>query len=67
MKRNIEDKLFTAILAKNDIARELRDYNTGEPISVSIVEECLRQIEEYIGTGNQPSVDDIINDEKSMV
>jgi len=53
------DKHHTAILAKNDIDREIRD---GEPISVNKVLACLHQIEEYIGQGNQPSVDDILNE-----
>jgi hypothetical protein len=56
------DKQHTAILAKNDIAREIRDFNNGEPISASKVLACLYQIEEYIGQGNQPIVDDIINE-----
>ena len=67
MNRNIEDKLFTAILAKNDIAREVRDFNNGEPVSVSVILACIYQIEEYTGTGSQPSIDDIINDEKGRL
>lgn len=59
----MEDKLFTAILAKNDIARELRDYKNGEPISPTKIVHCLTQIEEYLGVANQPSVEDIINNQ----
>ena len=50
------NKKFDAILAKNDIARELKslDPNFG------FIEKCLYDIEKYIGEGNQPSVKDIM-------
>jgi hypothetical protein len=57
----MEEKQFIAILAKNSIAKEIRDFNNQEPVSMSIILACLLQIEEYIGQGNQPSIDDIIN------
>ena len=64
---DLETSKFTAILAKNDIARQLRNtIHSGESISVPVIEECLKQIEEYIGIGNQPSVEDIINSKQNI-
>lgn len=62
-----QEKLFNAILAKNNIARELRDYEPEGVISTSKIANCLIDIEEYLGTLNQPSVRDIINDETLSV
>ena len=56
----MEDKLFTAILAKNEIARQMKNNDTYG-ISVDIIMECLNQIEEALGTTNQPSVEDTFN------
>lgn len=60
------DKQFNAIIAKNHIARELGDYmrDTNNEISVPFVLSCLRDIEAYTGEGNQPNIDDIINETK---
>lgn len=56
------DKKFNAILAKNDIAREVRDsIQHREEMSTNQIMYCLNQIEAYIGEANQPSVNDIIN------
>ena len=49
-------KHFEAILAKNEIAR---DIASGDP-SFDYILANLRQIESYIGQGNQPSVEDIM-------
>ena len=66
-------KHFNAILAKNNIARELRDADTGASTKngLTFPSQCLvdrntllvllRDIETYTGEGNQPSIDDIIN------
>jgi hypothetical protein len=54
-----EDK-FEAILAKNRIARQLaRLKATGEEISINVILEDLKAIEKVIGQSNQPSVEDI--------
>lgn len=50
------DKHFNAILAKNDIAREIA---SGEP-NFDYILACLRQIESYIGEANQPDVNEIM-------
>lgn len=56
------DKKFDAILAKNDIARQVRDsIQHREPMSTDQIMYCLNQIEIYLGQDNQPSVNDIIN------
>lgn len=62
-------KHFNAILAKNNIAREVREYFNApqgdrEPIRIGYMINELKAIEEYIGEGNQPSVDSIINSER---
>lgn len=56
----MNQKHFDAILAKNNIARELRDMLNGDVASISFMRSCLKDIEAYIGEGNQPSVEDII-------
>lgn len=50
-------KHFDAIIAKNNIARELK---SSEP-NLGYIFWCLREIEDYTGEGNQPSVSDIID------
>jgi hypothetical protein len=52
----MKDTKFNAILAKNNIAREI----TKKEINVSYIESLLQDIENYIGTANQPSVSEII-------
>jgi len=52
---------FRAILAKNDIAREIKDYLKGEPLSISIIINRLRDIELYLGEANQPDITSILN------
>lgn len=56
----MDDKQFTAILAKNEIARQMKNNDT-EGISVGVILECLNQIEDFIGTANQPNVEDTFN------
>lgn len=53
-------KKFDAILAKNDIARYLRDNKIASEYLIY----CLKQIEAYTGEANQPSVDDILADDE---
>jgi len=54
-------KKFEAILSKNNIARELRDFiNRNEPMSTTAIIYALKQIEEYLGEDNQPSVEEIL-------
>lgn len=55
----MNDIKFNAILAKNEIAREIAK-SVNEGINVSYIESLLQDIENYIGTANQPSVTDII-------
>ncbi len=67
------DKKFNAILAKNNIAREVRDYlksntysedGSREPIHITHIIGELKAIEKYIGEANQPSVESIIGCEE---
>lgn len=53
-------KHFNAILAKNDIARELKK---DQP-NLGFIKVCLLDVEKYTGEGNQPSVTEIINCDK---
>jgi len=60
-------KHFDAIIAKNNIAEVIRQIEKGEFESISelpmqALEFDLATIEEYIGTGNQPSVDEVIHE-----
>lgn len=59
------EKHFNAILAKNEIARAIRDGSINDRTEQAVA--CLRDIESYIGEANQPSVDEIINDEKGWL
>lgn len=60
------NKHFEAILAKNNIAREIRDCEqNNDPISTEFIKNLLKDIEAYTGEGNQPSVEDIINSERN--
>lgn len=61
----MKDKKFNAILAKNEIAREIAKATT-EGISVSFIEAQLEIIENYLGTANQPSVTDIIGNNTDL-
>jgi hypothetical protein len=54
------DKHFNAICAKNAIAHELKNYASGHNINFGYVKARLKEIELYIGEGNQPSVESII-------
>lgn len=63
--KNFSDKHFEAILAKNDIAREIKNYYNGEDIiSEKFILNCLKTIEEFIGESNQPSIKNIIECKK---
>ena len=53
---------FNAILAKNEIAREIAK---GE-LNVSRIESLLQDIENYLGTANQPSVNEIISNNTDL-
>lgn len=57
---------FDAVLAKNMIAREIRDYlqsppGEREPIDIHYIIGELQILERYIGEMNQPSVKEIID------
>ena len=54
------DKHFQAILAKNDIARELRSCDDQAGLNMNLIRAYLDNIEAYIGQGNQPSIKEII-------
>lgn len=58
----MKDLKFNAILAKNEIAREIAK---GE-LNVSRIESLLRDIENYLGTANQPSVSEIISNNTDL-
>ncbi len=63
------NKKFNAILAKNNIAREVKDYLNApigerEPIHISYIISELITIEEFLGEGNQPSIKSILNCDK---
>ena len=65
------DKKFNAILAKNEIARELKEGENGGMagevvISRGFVLACLRDIEAYLGQANQPTVDEIIDSDMKI-
>ena len=58
----MKDLKFNAILAKNEIAREIAK---GE-LNVSRIESLLQDIENYLGTANQPSVNEIISNNTDL-
>lgn len=63
-KRKEEELCFDAILAKNEIARELRDSALDKrDVSLNFIKFHLCNIEKFLtltGMDNQPSVDDIL-------
>lgn len=61
-------KHFDAVIAKNRIAEFLRDAKPGEITygDLSNIGFQLREIEIYIGEGNQPSISDIISGESEL-
>ena len=65
-KETKKDKLFNAILAKNQIARLVRNKNVGN-VYGELITECLKDIEKVIGQGNQPSVQNIVDDDKGWL
>ena len=68
----ISNKHFNAILAKNEIAREIRNY-ANEPagnqqdLHISFVVESLKEIEKYLGESNQPSINEIMTSERTDI
>lgn len=56
------DAHFNAVLAKNKIAEEMKNYKE-DGINVGFILERLNDIEKYIGTANQPTVEDTFNSE----
>ena len=50
---------FDAILAKNEIARELANLRL-EGVAINYLQSQLQVIENYLGVENQPSVEEII-------
>ena len=53
-----EDMQFQAILAKNAIAEELADFKRTGELNVNFIMSQLRDIENFTGEMNQPSVQD---------
>lgn len=52
-----------AQIAKNNITRQLRGFLlNGEPISPELLLHSLNEIEGFTGTGNYPSVSEIMGD-----
>ena len=61
----IESKIhFDAVLAKNDLARMVRDDKIEADRAVRFY---LIEVEKYTGTLNQPCVEDILDDEKGYL
>lgn len=60
-----QSKQFDAILAKNILARDLRDNRDGRSVLNDLVQ--LETIEQYTGELNQPSVRDIVEDETGNI
>lgn len=62
-RKTKEDKLFDAILAKNEIARKLAQYklNKEDELPIDYILYRLIDIELAIGTANQSSVRDIFD------
>ena len=68
----MNDKHFDTILAKNEIARELKRWKNDlsypaevrkffrQSVSMDYLLHKLEEIEAYVGTGNQPSVKEIM-------
>jgi hypothetical protein len=57
----MQDKKFHAILCKNYIARQIATAKRDKTeVNLGELESCLIGIENYLDTGNQPSVEDII-------
>ena len=54
------EKKFNAILSKNDIARGIKYYKKGEGLAVEYLIARLQKIEDFIGNGNQPSINSIL-------
>lgn len=63
----MNNKHFDAILAKNNIARIIRDLDTEGMVPVNSLVFQLQEIENYIGEGNQPCVKDIVEDERKWL
>lgn len=55
-----EIKHWNAILAKNEIARVIRNFKSGDPLPIKWLTDNLKLLEKFIGTSNQPSVKDIL-------
>ena len=57
----MNDKKFHAILCKNEIARQIATAKREKTeVDIRLLESCLIEIENYLGTANQPSVEQII-------
>ena len=60
-------KHFNAILAKNDIAKwikqDFNDIKSNSFLPYEAIRLALKDIEKQIGEGNQPSIDDVISSE----
>ncbi len=65
----ISEKHFNAILAKNEIARSIRDYERGDEIRfiLNTIVDNLKIIEEWIGESNQPTVKEILTSERKDI
>jgi len=62
------DKKFNAILAKNEIARELREWmnlsrEEKASFGVGTIIFNLKEVERYLGESNQPSIIEIIEED----
>lgn len=65
---NKQDKKFDAILAKNKIARDIAEHKRcGAPISYTCIIAQLKAIEDYIGHDNQPTAEDIFENNSNVI
>lgn len=70
------NKKFNAVLAKNNIARYIRRYFdsqnqsddcSNEPLYIQDIIPALKEIEEYLGQDNQPSIEEILTSERADI
>jgi hypothetical protein len=59
-------KKFDAILIKNDLAREFAKYENSRELNINRCLSLLMQLEQYLGVMNQPSTQDIFNNNSKV-
>ncbi len=66
MKNTIEEKQFRAVLAKNQLMRLIRQSDLFYSNKI-LARECLKDIEDYIGQMNQPTVEALFDDKANRL